>query len=97
MTARVVINRQWAALFGKGLVRTTEDFGFQGELPSHPELLDFLAVEFVERGWSLKQMHRLMVTSATYRQSSRITPEGAQLDPANRWLGRAREFGWRPN
>ncbi len=69
LTSRVTVNRQWAAFFGRGLVRTTEDFGYQGEFPSHPELLDWLAVEFMDRGWSLKKLHRLIVTSATYRQS----------------------------
>ncbi len=70
LTARVTVNRQWAAFFGRGLVKTTEDFGYQGEVPTHPELLDWLAVEFVKQGWSLKKLHRLIVTSATYRQSS---------------------------
>jgi hypothetical protein len=70
LTARVAVNRQWAAIFGTGLVATQADFGFQGELPSHPELLDWLALEFVRQGWSLKKLHRLMVTSSTYRQSS---------------------------
>jgi hypothetical protein len=72
LTARVTVNRQWAAFFGRGLVKTTEDFGYQGEAPTHPELLDWLAVEFVKQGWSLKKLHRLIVTSATYRQSSRV-------------------------
>ncbi len=79
-------------IFGKGLVRTTEDFGLQGELPSHPELLDWLAVEFIKRGWSMKAMHRLIVTSATYRQASRVTPEALAKDPLNRWLGRAPRY-----
>jgi hypothetical protein len=73
LTARVTVNRQWAAFFGRGLVKTTEDFGYQGETPTHPELLDWLAVEFVKQGWSLKKLHRLIVTSATYRQSSVIS------------------------
>jgi hypothetical protein len=88
LTARVTMNRHWATLFGRGIVRTVEDFGFQGELPSHPELLDWLAVELVEQGWSLKRMHKLMVTSATYQQSSRLTPGLLQKDPENRLLGR---------
>jgi len=92
LTARVVVNRQWQAFFGRGLVRTMEDFGFQGELPSHPELLDWLAVEFMDRGWSLKALDRLIVTSATYRQSSRTTPEHLEKDPQNRWLARAPRF-----
>ena len=74
LTARVTVNRQWAAFFGRGLVRTTEDFGYQGEMPSHPELLDWLAIEFMDEGWSLKKLHRLIVTSATYRQDSRVRP-----------------------
>jgi hypothetical protein len=88
LVGRVTMNRQWAAFFGRGIVRTTEDFGFQGELPTHPELLDWLAVEFVKRGWSLKRMHRLMVTSATYQQSSQTTPGSLEKDPQNRLLAR---------
>ncbi|MGI8602532.1 MAG: DUF1553 domain-containing protein, partial [Verrucomicrobiales bacterium] len=88
LTARVMVNRAWAALFGRGLVKTTEDFGFQGEPPSHPELLDWLAAEFVKQGWSMKKLHRLIVTSVTYRQSSRATPEGLARDPENRLLAR---------
>jgi hypothetical protein len=82
------MNRQWAAFFGRGIVRTTEDFGFQGEPPTHPELLDWLAVEFVRRGWSMKQMHRLIVTSATYQQASQVTPELLEKDPQNKLLAR---------
>ena len=92
LVGRVIMNRQWGALFGRGLVRTTEDFGFQGELPTHPELLDWLAVEFVRQGWSLKKMHRLMVTSATYRQSARVLPDLLERDPQNRLLARAPRF-----
>ncbi len=88
LTARVVVNRQWQAFFGRGLVRTLEDFGYQGEPPSHPELLDWLAVEFMDRGWSMKQLHRLIVTSATYRQSSRVTPKLLSSDPQNILLAR---------
>jgi hypothetical protein len=88
LTARVTVNRQWAAFFGRGLVRTTEDFGYQGELPSHPELLDWLAVELMNRGWSMKKLHRLIVTSATYRQSSRLTPGLREKDPQNVLLAR---------
>jgi hypothetical protein len=88
MTGRVTMNRHWAAFFGKGLVRTVEDFGYQGEPPTHPELLDWLAVRLVEQGWSIKAMHRLIVTSATYRQSSRVTPELLAKDPENRLLAR---------
>ena len=75
LTARVVVNRQWAAFFGKGLVSTLDDFGMQGELPSHPELLDYLAVEFMESGWSMKVLHRLIVTSETYQQSSETSDQ----------------------
>ncbi len=88
LTGRVTVNRQWAAFFGKGLVRTVEDFGYQGEPPTHPELLDWLAIRLVESGWSIKAMHRLIVTSATYRQSSRVTPELLAKDPENRLLAR---------
>jgi hypothetical protein len=88
LTARVVVNRHWGAIFGRGLVRTTEDFGFQGESPSHPALLDWLAVEFMEQGWSLKHLHRLIVTSSTYRQSSAAGPELYARDPDNRLLAR---------
>jgi hypothetical protein len=88
LVGRVVVNRHWAAFFGRGIVRTTEDFGFQGELPTHPELLDWLAVEFVRRGWSTKQLHRLIVTSATYRQASHATPELLEKDVQNKLLAR---------
>ena len=88
LTARVVVNRQWATFFGTGIVATQSDFGFQGELPSHPDLLDWLAVEFMKQGWSLKKLHRLIVTSTTYRQSSHVTPELLARDPANRLLSR---------
>jgi hypothetical protein len=89
LTARVTVNRQWAAVFGKGIVPTLQDFGYQGEPPSNPELLDWLAVEFMRRGWSLKALDRLIVTSATYRQSSRMTPEQMAKDPDNRLLSHA--------
>jgi hypothetical protein len=82
------MNRQWSAFFGQGIVRTTEDFGYQGEPPTHPELLDWLAVEFVKQGWSMKAMHRLIVTSATYQQSSSVSPELLARDPGNRLLAR---------
>ncbi len=86
LTARVVVNRFWQNLFGTGIVKTSEDFGFQSEYPSHPELLDWLAREFVESGWDVKQLHRLMVSSATYRQDSRSTPKLNEHDPENRLL-----------
>ena len=72
LTARVIVNRLWQHHFGRGLVATPSDFGTMGDEPSHPELLDWLATELIARGWSLKAMHRLIVTSATYRQSSRV-------------------------
>jgi hypothetical protein len=88
LTARVAVNRLWQAYFGRGIVETDEDFGTQGTVPSHPDLLDWLAVEFVDRGWSLKAMHRLILTSSTYRQSSQLRPDLAQRDPTNRRLAR---------
>lgn len=88
LTARVAVNRNWQKYFGQGLVRTTEDFGSQGDRPSHPELLDWLAVEFVESGWNMKAMHKLIVMSATYRQSSGVSSELLRLDPDNRLLAR---------
>ncbi len=88
LTARVVINRFWQHYFGKGLVETENDFGMQGSMPSHPELLDWLAVEFMNVGWDQKKMHRLIVTSATYRQSSKLTAEAKEKDPLNRLLAR---------
>jgi hypothetical protein len=90
--ARVLVNRVWQAYFGTGIVDTPEDFGLQSNKPSHPELLDWLAVEFMERGWSLKQLHRLVVTSAVYRQSSHVTPELLARDPYNRLLARGPRF-----
>jgi len=92
LTARVTVNRQWQAFFGRGLVRTLEDFGYQSEPPSHPELLDWLAVELANQGWSMKKLHRLIVTSATYKQSSRTTPELAERDRENILLARAPRF-----
>jgi hypothetical protein len=82
------VNRLWQSYFGIGLVSTSENLGKQSEPPSHPELLDWLAVEFMDRGWSLKATHRLIVTSATYRQSSHVTPELFTRDPYNRLLAR---------
>ncbi|MEZ6099828.1 MAG: DUF1553 domain-containing protein [Pirellulaceae bacterium] len=88
LTARVTVNRMWQMFFGIGLVKTPEDFGSQGEKPTHPELLDWLAAEFMESGWDVKAMHRMIVTSATYRQSASATAELRQRDPDNRLLAR---------
>ncbi|QDU95282.1 DUF1553 domain-containing protein [Lignipirellula cremea] len=92
LTARVAVNRAWQLFFGAGLVQTTEDFGTQGERPSHPELLDWLSVEFVESGWDLKRLHRLIVMSAVYRQSSHGSVDLTERDPENRWLSRGPRF-----
>jgi len=92
LVARVVVNRFWQQYFGTGIVKTAENFGSQGEWPVHPELLDWLAVEFVESGWDVKHLQRLLVTSATYRQSSRVRPEVFEQDPENRLLARAPRF-----
>jgi mono/diheme cytochrome c family protein len=88
-TARVFVNRVWQTYFGNGLVTSPEDFGVRSEAPSHPELLDWLAVEFMDGGWSVKDLHRLIVKSATYRQSSKVTPEMYAKDQYNRLLARA--------
>ena len=90
LTPRVIMNRQWAALFGTGIVKTVQDFGYQGELPSHPQLLDWLATEFIKQKWSMKAMHKLMVMSSTYRQGSpnpaSALPNPQVIDPGNRLL-----------
>ena len=88
LTARVIVNRFWLMYFGSGLVKTVEDFGSQGERPTHPELLDWLAREFIESGWNVKALQKTIVTSATYRQASKPTPELLQRDPENRLLAR---------
>ena len=88
LTSRVIVNRFWQMLFGKGLVSTPEDFGNQGALPTHPELLDWLALEFMDTGWDMKNLIKLMVMSSTYRQSSYIDQEGYKLDPENIYLSR---------
>jgi len=92
LTARVAVNRYWQLLFGEGLVRTPEDFGSQGEPPTHPELLDYLAVDFVQHGWNVKRLIKEIVMSRAYRQTSRITPQLLAADPENRLLGRGPRF-----
>jgi mono/diheme cytochrome c family protein len=91
-TARAAVNQIWQAYFGAGLVTTAEDLGTQGDLPTHPELLDWLAMELMEHGWSRKHIHRLIVTSATYQQSAAVTPELQERDPANQLLARGPRF-----
>ncbi|MEE3371229.1 MAG: DUF1553 domain-containing protein [Planctomycetota bacterium] len=88
LTARVAVNRIWQHYFGRGLVGTADDFGIRGAQPTHPELLDWLALEFVESGWSVKHIHRLILQSATFQQSSRVAPGKHVKDVDNRWLGR---------
>jgi hypothetical protein len=88
LTPRVTVNRIWQAYFGQGLVATENDFGLQGDRPTHPELLDWLARQLIDNGWSFKAMHRLIVTSATYRQSSRVRADLGAADPYNKLLGR---------
>ncbi|MCA9028412.1 MAG: PSD1 domain-containing protein [Planctomycetaceae bacterium] len=92
LTTRVAINRWWQRYFGTGIVKTAEDFGVQGERPSHPELLDWLATEFIRTGWDVKALQKLIVMSATYRQTSQGTPEQWKQDPDNRWLARGPRF-----
>jgi len=92
LTARVFVNRVWQMHFGEGLVRTPEDFGKQGALPTHPELLDWLAVTFIEDGWDIKALHRRILGSATYRQGSRASAELLREDPENEWLARGPVF-----
>ena len=88
LTARVTVNRYWQLFFGKGIVKSVEDFGTQGTRPTHPELLDWLATRFVDSKWNVKQMHKLIVMSATYRQSAKIDPKALESDPENKWLSR---------
>ncbi|MCH8043684.1 MAG: PSD1 domain-containing protein [Planctomycetes bacterium] len=92
LTARVTVNRWWQEIFGRGIVATSEDFGTQCEPPTHPQLLDWLAVEFIEGGWSMKHVHKLIVMSATYRQSARVSTELLERDPLNKLLARGARF-----
>ncbi len=92
LTARVIVNRMWQAFFGLGIVKTSEDFGIQSEAPLHRELLDWMAVELRDSGWDIKRLQRLIVTSATYRQASRVTPSLLEHDPENRLFARAPRF-----
>ncbi len=92
LTARVFVNRLWKLFHGKGLVATLDDFGSQGQWPTHPRLLDWLAVEFMDSGWNVKHLVRLMVTSETYQQTSSVSPELRQADPYNKWLARQSRF-----
>jgi len=89
LTARVFVNRMWQEIFGRGIVKTSGDFGMQGDLPSHPELLDWLAVDFMDHGWDIKRLMKQIVMSATYRQSAKVTEEAMQKDPENIYLARA--------
>ncbi len=94
LTSRVTINRYWQMIFGTGIVKTTDDFGIQGQLPSHPELLDWLAAEFMESGWDLRSMLKLMVMSSTYQQSSLADTEKYEADPDNRYYARSSSYRW---
>ncbi|MCE2684045.1 MAG: PSD1 and planctomycete cytochrome C domain-containing protein [Verrucomicrobiae bacterium] len=92
LTARVWVNRAWENFFGTGLVKTSENFGSQAEWPSHPELLDWLAVDFAENGWDMKRLQKLILMSQAYRQSTVVTPEKLEKDPENRWISRGPRF-----
>jgi len=92
LTARVTVNRYWQLFFGQGLVNTPQDFGSQGALPSHPELLDYLAIELQENGWDLSALIKQMVLSHTYRQSSKVSPGTKEIDPLNKWLARSSSY-----
>jgi hypothetical protein len=92
LTARVAVNRMWQEIFGTGIVKTADDFGSQGEPPTHPELLDWMAVDFREHGWDVKRFYKQVLLSATYRQAAMATPEKLAKDPENRWLSRGPRF-----
>ena len=92
LVSRVIVNRFWEQIFGRGIVETSEDFGLKGEKPTHPELLDWLATEFVQQGWSVKAIHRAIVTSAVYRQSSQVSQALLERDPSNKLLARGPRF-----
>ena len=92
LTSRVFVNQIWQEFFGRGLVKTSGDFGMQGELPSHPALLDWLAVDFRMNGWNIKRLVKQVVMSATYRQSAVVTPEKLYADPENVLLARAPRY-----
>jgi len=92
LTARVTVNQFWYLMFGRGIVETVEDFGNQGALPTHPELLDWLAVDFIENGWDVKRLLKQILMSATYRQSSKIRPELEEIDPDNHLLARGQRY-----
>src|SRR3984885_1931096 len=92
LTARVAVNRMWQEIFGTGIVKTVDDFGSQGEPPSHPELLDWLAVDFREHGWDVKRFYKQVLMSATYRQAAQVTPDKIAKDPENRLLSRGPRF-----
>lgn len=92
LVARVAVNRFWQAIFGQGLVATSEDFGMQGQPPTHPELFDTLAIDFVQSGWDVKRLLKQIVMSRTYRQSAAVTPERLAIDPENKWLSRGASF-----
>ena len=94
LTARVAVNRYWQMIFGQGLVRTPHDFGVQGQRPTHPRLLDWLAIKFRDSGWNVRELLKLMVTSATYQQSSRVNPDSIRLDPDNKFLWRSTTYRW---
>lgn len=94
LTARVAVNRYWQMIFGVGIVSTADDFGSQGAIPTHPDLLDWLAIEFIESGWDVKELLKLMVTSQTYRQSSNVSEKQFELDAENKWLARGASYRW---